>query len=171
MCHLEECVPAVRRCLVGAWDQLYLQMEQRGPGPHSFTDLQVVLLPGETGRALVIGWQNFNVDCSNGWPEERGRVWAAGPHRNVHRERVNKHERHFIELKSLCSSQPVVCPGIQWGIQAHIRVRERSALLFGKLKRRRRPSTCVRQHSVLITYLYKDPDGGTMNLSQEDLSS
>lgn len=51
--------------------QPYLQMEQRGPGPHSLTDLQVVLLPGETGRTLVVGWQHFNVDCSNGGPEER----------------------------------------------------------------------------------------------------
>lgn len=58
--------------------QSYLQMEQRGPGPHSLTDLQVVLLPGETGRTLVVGWQHFNVDGSNGGPKEREeREWAV----------------------------------------------------------------------------------------------
>lgn len=64
--------------------QPYLQMEQRGPGPHRLTDLQFVLLPGETGRTLVVGWQHFDVDCSDGRPGERGRALT---HRNVGRER------------------------------------------------------------------------------------
>lgn len=95
----------VWKCSVEVWHLPYLQMEQRGPGPHSFADLQVVLLPWETGRALVIGWQNFNVDCSNGWPRERGRVWVGGPHRHVSRESVNKDKTWcFFEVTFHCSS-------------------------------------------------------------------
>lgn len=69
----------------------YLQMEQRGPGPHSLTDFQVVLLPWETGRTLVVGWQHFYVDCSNGRPEERGSAWVGGLTEMWAECRVNDH--------------------------------------------------------------------------------
>lgn len=45
---------------------MYLQIQQGGSSPHCFADLQVVLLPGETGRALVVWGQNFDIDRSNG---------------------------------------------------------------------------------------------------------
>lgn len=45
---------------------VYLQIEQCSSGPHRFADLQVVLLPGETWRALVVWGQNFDIDRSNG---------------------------------------------------------------------------------------------------------
>ena len=45
---------------------VYLQIEQCSASPHRFADLQVVLLPGETWRALVVWGQNFDIDRSNG---------------------------------------------------------------------------------------------------------
>ena len=45
---------------------VYLQIEQCSSSPHSFTDLQVVLLSGEMGRALIVRGQNFDIDRGNG---------------------------------------------------------------------------------------------------------
>lgn len=45
---------------------MYLQIEECSSSPHSFADLQVVLLSGKLGRTLVIWGQNFNIDRSNG---------------------------------------------------------------------------------------------------------
>lgn len=50
----------------------HLQVEQRGPRPHSFADLQVVLLSGEARRALVVWRQHFDVHRGNGRPAAGG---------------------------------------------------------------------------------------------------
>lgn len=47
----------------------HLQIEQDGSDPHSLADLQAVGEEGEARWALVIGWQNFNVDCGDGAPD------------------------------------------------------------------------------------------------------
>lgn len=53
----------------------YLQIKHGSASPHSFADLQIILLSGKVGRALVIWRQNFYIDCSDGWPKERNRKW------------------------------------------------------------------------------------------------
>lgn len=66
---------------------LYLQIKHRSTSPHSFADLQVILLSGKMGRALVIWGQNFDIDRSNGWPKERKKRFRKG---RKERQRVKK---------------------------------------------------------------------------------
>lgn len=52
----------------------HLQIEQDRSDPHGLADLQVVGEEGEARGALVIGWQNFNVDCGDGAPDGEKRM-------------------------------------------------------------------------------------------------
>ncbi len=47
---------------------MYLQIQQYGSYPHGLADLQVVGLEGESWWTLIVGWQDFYVDCSYGAP-------------------------------------------------------------------------------------------------------
>lgn len=47
----------------------YLQIEQDCSDPHGLADLQAVGEEGEARWALVIGWQNLNVDSGDGAPD------------------------------------------------------------------------------------------------------
>lgn len=49
----------------------HLQIEQDSSDSHGLTDLQAVGEEGEAWGALVIGWQNLNVNCGDGAPEGR----------------------------------------------------------------------------------------------------
>lgn len=46
-----------------------LQIEQDRSDPHGLADLQAVGEEGEARRALVIGWQNLDVDGGDGAPD------------------------------------------------------------------------------------------------------
>lgn len=46
----------------------HLQIEQDRSDPHGLADLQAVGEEGEARRALVVGWQNLDVDGGNGAP-------------------------------------------------------------------------------------------------------
>lgn len=49
----------------------HLQIEQDCSDPHGLADFQAVGEEREAWRALVIGWQNLNVDCSDGAPDSK----------------------------------------------------------------------------------------------------
>lgn len=49
----------------------HLQIEQNGANPCGFAHLQVVSEQGEARRALVVGWQHFDVDGCDGAPGKR----------------------------------------------------------------------------------------------------
>ena len=45
--------------------EAHLQINQNGSNPHSLADFQVVCGEREAWRALVVGRQNLNVNCSD----------------------------------------------------------------------------------------------------------
>lgn len=52
----------------------HLQIKQDRSDPHGLANLQAVGEEGEARGALVIGWQNFNVDCGDGAPDGKKRL-------------------------------------------------------------------------------------------------
>lgn len=49
----------------------HLQIEQNSSYPHGLADFQAVGEEREAWGALVVGWQNLNVNCSDGAPGRR----------------------------------------------------------------------------------------------------
>lgn len=49
----------------------HLQIEQDRSDPHGLADFQAVGEEGEARRALVIGWQNLDVDGGDGAPDRK----------------------------------------------------------------------------------------------------
>ena len=56
------------RASAGPQPLAHLQVEQNGPRPHGFADLQVVCEEGETRGALVVGREDLNVHGGDGAP-------------------------------------------------------------------------------------------------------
>lgn len=68
-------VMMVRLCLIYR-KVSHLQIKQDRSDPHCLADLQAVGEEGEARGALVIGWQNFNVDCGDGAPDGK-KEWKS----------------------------------------------------------------------------------------------
>lgn len=49
----------------------HLQIEQDSSDPHGLADFQAVGEEGEAWGALVIGWQDLNVNCSDRAPKRK----------------------------------------------------------------------------------------------------